>query len=128
MLSHEPGRVDSRRSVPAVFFPAAVPGRQIAVAWTAALLLACASDGALPHRDLAPAWRDFLALPAERALAIAGDPGRDRWVAGFSGGHATRGQAEAAALLECRRRRGMRRLQAACVLYAVGDEIVWRGR
>jgi len=60
-------------------------------------------------------------------MAIAGDPRRDRWVAGASGGNATRGQAEAAALLECRRRRGINRLQAACVLYAVGDEIVWQG-
>jgi len=125
-LSPEPGRVDLCRSVPAAFFPAATLGRHIAVAWTAALLLACASDRAVPHPDLAPVWRDFLALPAERALAIAGDPRRDRWVAGLSGGHATRGQAEAEALLECRRRRGLRRMQAACALYAVGDEIVWR--
>jgi hypothetical protein len=93
----------------------------------AALFLACASDGPLPHPHLEPTWRDFLALPAERALAIAGDPRRDRWVAGASGGNETRDQAEAAALLECRRRRGVRRLQAACVLYAVGDEIVWQG-
>jgi hypothetical protein len=101
-------------------------GRRIAIGGTAVLLLACASDGASPPPDLAAVWRDFLALPAERALAIAGDPRRDRWVAGYSGGHATRGQAEAEALLECRRRRGMSRMQAACVLYAVGDEIVWR--
>ena len=92
------------------------------------LLLACASEGALPHPDLAPVWRDFLALPAERALAIAGDPRRDRWVTGASGGHDTRDGAEAEALSQCRMRRGMRRMQAACVLYAVGDEIVWRGR
>jgi hypothetical protein len=108
------------------FLAGAAFARQIAVAWTALLLLACASDRALPHPDLAPAWRDFLALPAERALAIAGDPRRDRWVAGASGGHATRGRAEAAALLECQRRRGIRRMRAACALYAVGDEIVWR--
>jgi hypothetical protein len=107
-------------------FPAAALGRQIAIAWAAVLLLACAFDGASPHPDLAPTWRDFLELPAERALAIAGDPRRDRWVAGASGGHATRGRAEAAALLECRRLRGIRRIQAACALYAVGDEIVWR--
>ncbi len=122
-----PGRVDSRRSAPAAFFSAAALGRPIAVAWTAALLLGCASGGAPHHPDLAPVWRDFLALPAQRALAIAGDPRRDRWVAGYSGGHATRGEAEAEALLECRRRRGIRRLLAACTLYAVGDEIVWRG-
>jgi hypothetical protein len=94
----------------------------------AVLLLACASDGASPHPDFAPVWRDFLALPAQRALAIAGDPGRDRWVSAASGGHATQDGAEAEALSQCRIRRGMRRMQAACVLYAVGDEIVWRGR
>jgi hypothetical protein len=94
----------------------------------ATLLLACASEGPLPHPHLAPIWRDFLRLPAERALAIAGDPRRDHWVAEASGGHATRDQAEAGALLECQKRRGVRRMQAPCVLYAVGDEIVWRGR
>ncbi len=93
----------------------------------AALPVGCASSDALPHPDLAPVWRDYLALPAERALAIAGDPRRDRWVAGASSGHDTRNRAESEALRECQKRRGMRRMQAACVLYAVGDEIVWRG-
>lgn len=116
------------RSVPACFFASLARARRIALAWTAVLFLACASEGALPHPDLAPAWREFLALPEQRALAIAGDPQRDRWVAGASGGHATRDQAEAEALLQCRMRRRARRLQAACLLYAVGDEIVWRGR
>jgi hypothetical protein len=102
-------------------------GRRISAAATAVLLLACASDGASPHPDLAVVWRDFLAMPAQRALAIAGDPRRDRWVTAASAGHATRDQAEAEALSECRIRRGMRRMQAACVLYAVGDEIVWQG-
>jgi hypothetical protein len=102
-------------------------GRRIAIGGTAVLLLACASDGASPPPDLAAVWRDFLALPAERALAIAGDPRRDRWVTAASAGHASRAEAEAGALAQCRMQRGMRRLQAACVLYAVGDEIVWRG-
>jgi len=127
-LFPEPGRIDENRSVPAPRFPAAAFGRQIALAWTVLLLSGCVSDGASPHPDLAPAWRDFLALPAERALAIAGDPRRDRWVTGASGGHATRAQAEAEALVRCRKLRGLRRIQAACVLYASGDEIVWRGR
>ncbi len=121
ILLPEAGRVDPRRSVRALFLLGAL-------AWTAVLLLACASDGASPHPDLVPLWREFLTLPAERALAIAGDPRRDRWVAGASGGHATRDEAEAGALLQCRMRRGVRRMQAACVLYAVGDEIVWQGR
>jgi hypothetical protein len=115
------------RPVPAVFFSGAAIGRGIAAAWTAALLLACASDQPSPHPDLAGVWRDFLSLPAERALAIAGDPRRDRWVTGASAGHATRDRAEAEALAKCRIQRGIHRMQAACVLYAVGDEIVWRG-
>jgi hypothetical protein len=75
-----------------------------------------------------PTWRDYLALPAQRAIAIAGNPRRDRWVVGASSGLETRAQAESEALFECQRRRGLRRIQAECVLYAVGDEIVWRGR
>jgi len=92
------------------------------------MLLACVSDGASPHPDLASVWRDYQALPAQRALALAGDPERDRWVTGASGGHATHETAEAEALAQCRIRRAARRMRAACVLYAVGDEIVWLGR
>jgi len=92
------------------------------------LLLACVSSAPSPHPDLAPVWRDFLKLPNERALAIAGDPARDRWVTGAAGGHATRERAEDEALAQCRMRRAARRMQADCVLYAVGAEIVWRRR
>ena len=127
--------VDLHRSVPALFVSGLVGlldlfaiGGRLAVAWTMAVLLACASAGPSPHPNLVPAWRDYVALPAERALAIAGDPRRGPWVTGASAGHPTREQAEAEALSECRIRRGMRRMQAACVLYAVGDEIVWQGR
>ena len=102
-------------------------GRAIAAAWGAAMVLACASD-APPQPELGAVWRDYQALPGERALAIAGDPRRDRWVAASSGGHAEREQAEAEAVSRCRIRRGLRRMRAECVLYAVGDEIVWRGQ
>jgi hypothetical protein len=58
-------------------------------------------------------------------MAIAGDPLRDRWVSGASGGHASRDAAKEQALGECLRRRAQRRMMAPCELYAVGDEIVW---
>jgi hypothetical protein len=102
-------------------------GRGIALASAATLLHACATAGGSPHPNLATVWSGYSALSAERALAIAGDPRRDRWVAGVAGGHASRSEAEAEALTECRRRRAARRLQAACALYAVGSEIVWSG-
>jgi len=104
-----------------------IPGRAIAAVCLAALLSACAYAGPLPHPNLEPTWRDYLALPAERALVVAGDPRGDRWVTGYSGGNATRDQAEAEALVKCKRLRGFYRLQAPCLLYAVGDEIVWQG-
>ncbi len=93
----------------------------------AVVFSACAAGPAAPHRELAPVWRDYRALPAQRALAVAGEFRRDRWVAGASGGHVLQGEAEAAALRECRRRRAQQRMQAACRLYAVGDEVVWPG-
>lgn len=85
---------------------------------------ACAATGPQPHRGVQRLWRQFLELPEERALALAGDPERV-WVAGVSGGHEFRTDAEASALGECQRRRALRRLQAPCRLYAVGNEIVW---
>jgi hypothetical protein len=91
----------------------------------AAVLAACASSSP-EHRELAPIWREYSALPAERALAIAGELRRDHWVAGASGGHELLADAESAALEECRRRRAQRRMQAPCSLYAVGDEVVWQ--
>ena len=98
--------------------------RTAALAIGAAALSACASSSPVPP-GLAPIWRDYSALPAERALAIAGELRHDQWVAGASGGHASRADAEEAALAECGKRRAQRRMQAPCVLYAVGDEVVW---
>lgn len=85
----------------------------------------CASRANEPPPSLRRLWVRFRELPEERALAIAGDP-RDVWVAGASGGHISRSEAEEAALAECRRRRFLQRMQARCRLYAVGDEILWK--
>ena len=109
------------------------PGRLLVLTASAALavavFVACASDRpASPHPDLAPVWRDYLELPAERAMEIAGDPRRDRWVVGAAGGHTTQEEAEAAAHEQCLERRATRRIQAACLPDAVGDEVVWRRR
>jgi hypothetical protein len=101
----------------------------LCAALAAAVVAACASDRpASAHPDLAPVWRDYLEFPAERAMAIAGDPRRDRWVVGAVGGHTTKEEAAAAAHSQCLERRARRRIQAACIPYAVGDEVVWRRR
>ena len=97
------------------------------VALTLLLVPACAS-GPTPQPELVRAWHEFRELPEQRAIAIAGDPRRGPWLTAASGGHATRDEAVAEALLRCQVRRESRRMQAACVLYGVGNEIVWRGR
>lgn len=94
---------------------------------TALVPLACATASrSEPHPGLVGVglWREFLELPPERALAIAGDPDRV-WVGGASGGHASRSEAEQSALARCQQGRAARRLRAPCRLYASGDEIVW---
>ena len=117
------------RGLAAAIGSRANPGWRFPVATCIALgFLACAwRDPDLPHPDLAELWRDYKALPEHRALAIAGDYRRDRWVAGASGRHASSQDAKTEALRECEKRRVERRFRAACLLYAVGDEVVWTG-
>jgi len=85
--------------------------------------LACAGSPR-PHRSLRALWDDYEALPSERAFAVAGSLKQERWVAGLSGGHATRVEAETGALRECQRRRHAQRMTDACRVYAVGNAIV----
>jgi hypothetical protein len=100
-----------------------------AFAWGILLLLCgCATKPNSPHRNLTQVWQEYLDIPDQRALAIAGDPRRSRWVSAASGGHSTSSAAQEDALRECRVRRKIRRLQPACVLYAVGKQIVWQSR
>jgi hypothetical protein len=105
------------------------PSRTFSVALRLGCLLAafaCASERA-PDPNLEKVWRDYRRLPDQRALAVSGNVEHDRFVAGSSGGHATIPDAEAAALRECGVRRLKMRQQAACKIYAIGDEIVWPG-
>lgn len=77
-----------------------------------------------PHPGMDAMWREYSKLPPQRALAVAGDPNR-LWVAGVAGGAETQDAASEAALGECRRKRAERSMQVPCLLYAVGDRIVW---
>jgi len=118
--------------------PASRLGRLVSLRWVLAwfglLALSFSGCGLLgqgsrpPDRELTKLWRTYREIPSERALAIAGELRRDQWVAGASGGHDSMPEAEAGALAECQKRRVLRRIQAPCSLYAVGDEVVWKLR
>jgi len=89
-------------------------------------VVACTAPGRrAPHAGLAGFWREYLALPPERALALAGDPD-GLWVAATGSGSPSRVEAEQSALAGCRKQRALRRLQDPCRLYATGDEVVWQ--
>jgi hypothetical protein len=102
-------------------------GSTLALAALLFVALSCVSKPDPVDPNLAKVWRDYDRLPEHRALAVSGNLRQDRFVSGSSGGHATIPDAEAAALRECDVRRLRMRQQAACKLYAVGDEIVWPG-
>jgi hypothetical protein len=91
-------------------------------------VLACAgnSPSHRPDPTLSEVWVEYKRLPDQRALAVAGELRQGRWVMGASGGHATSDAAAESALRECQARRAVQRTPAACRLYAVGDEIVWK--
>jgi hypothetical protein len=93
------------------------------LAAAATLLVACAT-GRAPHRGVEGLWRDFSKLAPKRALAVAGDP-NSVWVGAAAGGFEIQADASDAALEECRRKRRERRMQAPCLLYAVGNDVVW---
>ena len=96
---------------------------------SAALLLlsACAGNRVPAHPKLDRVWRSYTKLPAQRALAVAGDP-RRAWVSAAVGGADTQEGADERALAECRVRRRARRMQSPCRVYARGDAIVWEDR
>ena len=77
------------------------------------------------NSQLATLWNDYQSMQDQRAIAIAGDPSRTRWVAGVAAGRETMSEAMQTALQECAVRRQRQRMQDPCRIYAEGDEIVW---
>ena len=87
----------------------------------------CTSTPAKVDANLSAVWKEYRELPDARALAVAGNPRGDRFVAGLSGGHASSDEAAKSALRECGERRHRMMMPHACKLYAVGDDVVWSG-
>jgi hypothetical protein len=67
-------------------------------------------------------WRDYLWLPGEKAIAVAGDV-EGLYVSGVAHGLASAEAAVREAVARCERRRVDRGIAAACRLYAVGDRL-----
>ena len=103
------------------YFPFAV----LALTLLLSLAVSCTSNPTRqPHRGIERLWSDFSALPQQRALALAGDPD-GIWVAGAGSGEPSPAAAEKTALAACAAKRGARRMQSPCLLYATEEKIVW---
>jgi hypothetical protein len=83
-------------------------------------------DGRSHPLERTELWHRYRELAPQRALAIAGDP-ESVWVGGTAAGLSSAEEAEAQALAVCRRQRARRRMQAPCVLYAIGNEVTVEG-
>ncbi len=68
-------------------------------------------------------WRSYQRLTGLKALAVAGDL-NGIYVSGFAWAYPIQELANEEALEGCEERRGDRRVQDACRLYAIGDEPV----
>ena len=103
-----------------------MPLAAFALALLFSLAVACISNPSReqPHRGIERLWSDFIALPQQRALALAGDPD-GIWVAGAGSGEPSQAAAEKTALAACAAKRDARRMQSPCLLYATGEKIVW---
>jgi len=99
-------------------------GRLAVVLATAIGLAGCVGPRIPPHRNLDRMWRQYVKLPDERAMVVAGDP-RRLWVGASAGGAETSDEAVARAMEACKARRLVRRLPGLCRTYALGDEIIW---
>lgn len=87
-------------------------------------LAACASSSP-PKSRFEREFQRYLSLPNQKVMAIAGDP-EGRWVYGYGYAFMSSGQAEVAAIEQCRTRRRQVGPDTECVVYAVGGRVVWQ--
>jgi hypothetical protein len=88
------------------------------------MMLSCASSTPRKSR-FEREFERYLSLPNQKAMAIAGDPNL-RWVCGYGYASASKGLAQDAALEQCNTRKRSLGPDASCVIYAIGNDVVWK--
>lgn len=83
----------------------------------------CSTTSAEPRGAFASAWHQYEMLQRHRAIAVAGEIDRNRWVVGMAGSARSADAAIEAALGECRKQRAQKRMKDSCKIYAVGDQL-----
>ena len=98
----------------------------MAFASLAALMLvasSCSTTSAESKGEFSSAWHQYTALQRHRAIAVAGELSRNRWVVGMAGSARSEDAAIEAALGECQKQRALMRMKDACRTYAVGEKL-----
>jgi hypothetical protein len=96
-----------------------------AVLSSSAVLLATASCTASKtslNGEFASVWHQYTTLQQHRAIAVAGEISKNRWVVGMAGSAPSANAAIEAALRECRKQRALKRMKDSCRIYAVGNK------
>ncbi len=75
------------------------------------------------HSQFEQEWSSYLKMAPSKALAVAGDVTVTH-VVGYAYGAPSDEHAVREALAACEQRRGDRRIEGACWLYAVNEEVV----
>ncbi len=75
------------------------------------------------HSQFESEWGSYLKMAPSKALAVAGDITKTH-VVGYAHDAASDEHAAREAIAACEKRRGDRRIEGACRLYAVNEEIV----
>ena len=85
----------------------------------AILSASCSSSTTPRNAEFQSVWRNYESLPSHRALAVAGEISKNRYVFGMVGGSPSADEAVEAALRECLEQRAANRMQDSCKIYAV---------
>jgi hypothetical protein len=83
----------------------------------------CTASKSGPKGEFASVWQQYTTLHPYRAIAVAGEISKNRWVVGMAGGAPSADDAIEAALHECRKQRELKRMTDSCRIYAVGNEL-----
>jgi hypothetical protein len=84
----------------------------------------CASRGEPRKTRFEREFERYLSLPHQKAMVIAGSPD-GRWVYGYGYSFLSKGMAQDTAMEQCNVRKRSLGPGAECVIYAIGNEIVW---
>jgi hypothetical protein len=102
-----------------------IKSKSIAPILVSGLLAGCSSPTPHPSR-FEREFQQYLSLPPHKVFVIAGDP-EDRFVYGYGYKARSDDEAKDTGMEQCNIRKQSLSTRSECVVYAIGNEVVWQG-